>query len=81
MRDYWDNRWHPVDPKYVGTPTAFGVFAHQTVPEGEPPRSYLERSYNIQRWTVFPRGGHFAPVEEPAALAKDLTAFFRDLGP
>ncbi len=79
MRDYWDNRWYPVDPTYVGTPTAFGVFAHQTVSEGEPPRSYLERVYNIQRWTVFPRGGHFAPVEEPAAIAGDLTAFFRDL--
>jgi pimeloyl-ACP methyl ester carboxylesterase len=79
VRDYWDNRWYPVDPTYVGTPTAFGVFAHQSVPEGEPPRSYLERVYNIQRWTVFPRGGHFAPVEEPAAIARDLTAFFRDL--
>jgi hypothetical protein len=22
MRDYWDNRWHPVDPAYVSTPTA-----------------------------------------------------------
>jgi pimeloyl-ACP methyl ester carboxylesterase len=79
MRDYWDNRWYPVDPTYVGTPTAFAVFAHQTVPEGEPPRSYVERVYNIQRWTVFPRGGHFAPVEEPAATAGDLTAFFGDL--
>jgi pimeloyl-ACP methyl ester carboxylesterase len=79
MRDYWDNRWHPVKPTYVGTPTAFGVFAHQTVSEGEPPRSYLERVYNIQRWTVFPRGGHFAPAEEPAAVAQDLTAFFHDL--
>jgi len=80
MRDYWDNRWHRVKPGYVGTPTAFGVFAHQTVPEGELPRSYLERLYNIQRWTVFPRGGHFAPAEEPAAVAGDLTAFFRGLG-
>ena len=80
MRDYWDNRRHPVAPSYVSTPTAFGVFAHQTVPEGELPRSYLERLYNIQRWTVFPRGGHFAPAEEPAAVAGDLTAFFRGLG-
>jgi pimeloyl-ACP methyl ester carboxylesterase len=79
MRDYWDNRWYPVDRAYVETPTGFGVFAHQTVPEGEPPRSYLERVFNIRRWTVFPRGGHFAPVEEPAAVAGDLTAFFRDL--
>ncbi|HEX4770839.1 MAG TPA: epoxide hydrolase [Bryobacteraceae bacterium] len=79
MRDYWDNRWHPVQPTYISTPTAFGVFAHQTVPEGEPPRSYLQRVYNIQRWTVFPHGGHFAPVEEPAAVAGDLIAFFQDL--
>jgi pimeloyl-ACP methyl ester carboxylesterase len=78
MRDYWDNRRYPVDPTYVGTPTAFGIFANETVPEGEPPRSYLERLYNVQRWTVFPRGGHFAPAEEPAAVAGDLSAFFRD---
>jgi pimeloyl-ACP methyl ester carboxylesterase len=78
MRDYWDNRWHPVDRDFVATPTAFGMFAHSKVPEGEPPRSYLERAYNIQRWTVFPRGGHFAPVEEPSALAEDLITFFRD---
>jgi len=76
MRDYWDNRWHPVEPSYVSTPTAFGVFAHQTVSEGEVPRTYLERLYNIQRWTVFPRGGHFAPAEQPAAVAGDLSAFF-----
>jgi pimeloyl-ACP methyl ester carboxylesterase len=77
MRDYWDNRRYPLPVGYVGTPTAFGVFAHETVPEGEPPRSYLERLYNIQRWTVFPRGGHFAAVEAPAKVAGDLTAFFR----
>jgi pimeloyl-ACP methyl ester carboxylesterase len=79
MRDYWDNRWHPVDPSYVSTSTAFGVFAHQTIPEGELPRAYLERLYNIQRWTVFPHGGHFAQIEEPAAVAGDLTAFFHNL--
>lgn len=79
MRDYWDNRRYRVDPTYIGTPTAFGVFANETVPEGEPPRSYLERLYNVRRWTVFPRGGHFAPAEEPAAVAGDLCAFFRDL--
>lgn len=79
MRDYWDNRWHAVKPAFVSTPTGFGVFAHETVPEGELPRSYLERLYNIQRWTVFPRGGHFAPAEEPAAVAGELNAFFRGL--
>jgi pimeloyl-ACP methyl ester carboxylesterase len=76
MRDYWDNRRYRVDPGYVSTPTAFGVFARAKVDEGEPPRSYMERLYNVQRWTVFPRGGHFAPVECPAEVAGDLTAFF-----
>jgi pimeloyl-ACP methyl ester carboxylesterase len=79
MRDYWDNRRYPLDTSYISTPTAFGVFANETIPEGEPPRSYLERLYNVQRWTVFPRGGHFAPVEEPATVAGDLSTFFRDL--
>lgn len=79
MRDYWDNRRYPADPAYVGTPTAFGIFANETVREGEPPRAYLERLYNVRRWTVFPQGGHFAPVEQPAAVAGDLSAFFRDL--
>lgn len=77
MRDYWDNRWHPVAAAYINTPTAFAAFPHETVPEGEPPRSYLERVYNLQRWTVFPCGGHFAPVEQPELVANDLIQFFR----
>ena len=79
MRDYWDNRWFPVDPTYVSTPTAFGVFPNEKVPEGEPPRSYLERLYDVRRWTVFAKGGHFAPVENPAAVANDLSSFFNTL--
>jgi pimeloyl-ACP methyl ester carboxylesterase len=51
----------------------------QAIPQGEPPRSYLERLYNIRRWTVFPHGGHFAPAEKPAAIAGDIRAFLRDL--
>ena len=35
--------------------------------------------YNIQRWTEMPRGGHFAALEEPDALAEDVAAFFRPL--
>jgi len=27
---------------------------------------------------VMPAGGHFAAMEEPAALAQDLRAFFRE---
>jgi pimeloyl-ACP methyl ester carboxylesterase len=79
MRDYYDNRWHAaaIGPRdFVSVPTGIGVFTHHFVPEGEPPREWAERLYNIRRWTPMPSGGHFAPVEEPERLARDLCAFF-----
>ncbi|WP_256840834.1 epoxide hydrolase family protein [Ornithinimicrobium cryptoxanthini] len=82
MRDYYDNRWHgtPIGPAdLVEVPTAIAVFAHEFVLEGQPPRSWHERLYNIQRWTVFPRGGHFAAAEEPDLLAADIAEFFAHL--
>jgi pimeloyl-ACP methyl ester carboxylesterase len=44
-----------------------------------PPRAWIERGYNIQRWTEMPRGGHFAAAEEPELLANDIAAFFGSL--
>ncbi|MBJ2348194.1 MULTISPECIES: epoxide hydrolase family protein [Pseudomonas] len=43
-----------------------------------PPRSWVERGYNVQRWTQMPRGGHFAALEQPELLAEEIRAFFRD---
>lgn len=83
MRDYVDNRWHtaPLGPAdVVQVPTAMAVFAHEFVPEGKPPRSWYERLYRIERWTEFPRGGHFAAAEEPDLLAGDIAAFFAGQG-
>ena len=82
MRDYADNRWlaaelGPADT--VTVPTAVAVFAHQHIDEGNPPREWAERLYNVRRWTPMPRGGHFAPVEEPKLLARDIAAFFGEL--
>jgi len=50
---------------------------------GEPvrfPRSMVEKSYNIVRWTDLPKGGHFAAMEQPALFVEDLRAFVRTLG-
>jgi microsomal epoxide hydrolase len=41
------------------------------------PREWAERTYNVQHWTDMPSGGHFLALEEPALLADDLRAFFR----
>lgn len=82
MRDYYDNRWHgtPIGPAdFVRVPTAMAVFDHSYVREGEPPRSWYERLYAIHRWTIFPRGGHFAAAEEPDLLAGDIADFFAHL--
>jgi pimeloyl-ACP methyl ester carboxylesterase len=43
---------------------------------GIPPRSFAERTLNVQRWTEMPRGGHFAALEQPELYAGDLEAFF-----
>jgi pimeloyl-ACP methyl ester carboxylesterase len=42
-----------------------------------PPRTWIERGYNVQHWTEIPSGGHFAAMEEPEALAADIRTFFR----
>ena len=42
-----------------------------------PPRAWLERTANVVRVTELPRGGHFAPFEEPELYAQELRAFFR----
>jgi pimeloyl-ACP methyl ester carboxylesterase len=60
-------------------PTGIAVFANQFVDDGAPPREWAERLYNVHQWTPMPSGGHFAPVEEPERLARDIATFFADL--
>lgn len=60
----------------VSVPTAVALFPFDLA---RPPRSWAERTYDVVRYTVMPRGGHFAPHEEPALLAADITEFARSL--
>lgn len=60
----------------VEAPTAVAVFPREIA---TPPRSWTERAYNLKRWTVMERGGHFAAMEEPAALVEDIRAFYREV--
>jgi pimeloyl-ACP methyl ester carboxylesterase len=43
------------------------------------PRALAAAHCDLRRWTVFPRGGHFGPAEQPAAVAADVQAFFNAL--
>lgn len=44
-----------------------------------PPRTMVERGYNVAHWTTMPRGGHFASLEEPELFLADLRAFVAKL--
>lgn len=63
----------------VGSATVPAAFALFPKDLSSPPREWAERFFNVQRWTLMPRGGHFAALEVPELLAEDLRAFFRPL--
>lgn len=84
MRDYADNRWfaEPIGrTDRVRVPTGVAVFANEFVSEFVPPREWAQRLYDVRRWTLMPRGGHFAAAEQPDLLARDIAAFFADTAP
>ena len=77
-RIYYESR-HPTSapvPGRIEVPTACADFPKEIIWS---PRRWAEARYNITRWTVMPKGGHFAALEQPQALVDDVRAFFRDL--
>jgi pimeloyl-ACP methyl ester carboxylesterase len=58
----------------VEVPSGFSLFPGDVL---RPPRAWLERTANTVRVTEPPRGGHFAPFEEPELYAQELRDFFR----
>ncbi|GER90464.1 multidrug MFS transporter [Dictyobacter vulcani] len=44
-----------------------------------PPHNLATRQYNIQRWASMGAGGHFAAMEQPAALVHEIRTFFRQI--
>jgi pimeloyl-ACP methyl ester carboxylesterase len=79
MRIYNENSKNPMvfkENQFVTVPVCFAKFPKELP---TPPRSYIEKGFNIQRWTVIPAGGHFAAVEQPELLSKDIIEFFSKL--
>jgi pimeloyl-ACP methyl ester carboxylesterase len=61
----------------IEVPTAVANFPKEFIPW--PPRSFVERSVNVVRWTDFEAGGHFPALERPDDLMGDIRAFARRL--
>jgi len=82
MRDYFDDRdWFQhrtglTSSDRIGVPTGFSTWPSYATTEGRPPRSWVERLYNVTHWTDMAKGGHFAALEEPVLYAKDAISFF-----
>ena len=68
-------RFFPKEFKKIKIPTAAAIFPAEM--SEWPPKSYVDRIFNITQWTVMPSGGHFAALEEPELLVNDLVKFSR----
>jgi microsomal epoxide hydrolase len=71
--------WPIPEGKTVDVPTGYAAFPKEIL---RPPRSLAARTYtDIRRWTTMPRGGHFAALEQPELLAREILEFFASLRP
>lgn len=66
----------PVAPvrERIAVPTGCSAFP------GAPdftPRSWAEKVYNVQRFTLLPKGGRFPALEQPDLFTSEVRAFFR----
>lgn len=80
MRLYYD--YASMKPRFgydglrVQAPTACAMFPAEMY---HPPRSWVEKRYNVQRWTEMSTGGHFPALEEPTLLVDDIRQFFSEI--
>ncbi|SFJ32528.1 Pimeloyl-ACP methyl ester carboxylesterase [Amycolatopsis sacchari] len=76
MRMYHANAAIPLEQhaRRVEVPSGFSLFPGDLA---HPPRAWLERVANVVHFRELPRGGHFAPFEEPELYVEELREFFR----
>ena len=60
--------------EYIDVPTGVALFPAEIYIS---PRTWAENSYDLRHYTVMPRGGHFAALEQPELYLQDLRQFYR----
>jgi len=69
--------WPVPEGQTVDVPMGYAEFPREIL---RPPRSLAQHMYtDIRRWSVMPKGGHFAALEQPALLAQEVREFFLGL--
>ncbi len=71
------NPWPISAQSPVDVPAGYIEFPKEIL---RPPRSLAARTYtDIRRWTKAAKGGHFAALEQPQVLAREIHEFFSAL--
>jgi pimeloyl-ACP methyl ester carboxylesterase len=76
LRMYLENARQPLrfgSGERITPPLSYAQFPKEII---NPPREWVERVFNVARWTKMPVGGHFAALEQPRALASDIHEAF-----
>jgi pimeloyl-ACP methyl ester carboxylesterase len=76
LRIYRENAALPLrfdSGERIIAPLCYARFPKEII---DPPREWVERVFNVARWTEMPAGGHFAALEQPYALARDIHESF-----
>lgn len=79
MRRYYESkRWSQpfAASDFVQVPTSVFVLPGDIE---QPPREWAERLYNVERYVVAERGGHFPALEIPQIYCAELQAAFRNV--
>jgi pimeloyl-ACP methyl ester carboxylesterase len=79
MRIYRENRLSGENSRalpHLETPVAYADFPKEVF---ACPLSWIKQTYNVVQVTEMPRGGHFAALEQPDLLVKDVRKFFSDV--
>ncbi|KAK5790409.1 hypothetical protein VI817_007696 [Penicillium citrinum] len=63
---------------YIQKPFGYSFFPMELAPL---PRSWVETTGNLVYWNQHKKGGHFAALEQPAALKDDLVGFVEQVWP
>ena len=76
LRIYKENSAQPLifaAGERIIPPLCFASYPKEIV---SPPREWVERVFNVASWSVMSAGGHFAALEQPASLARDIHQSF-----
>lgn len=67
--------WMVPEGRTIDVPLGYAQFPREIL---RPPQVVAEKTFSdIRRWSVMAKGGHFAAMEQPEALAGEVVGFFR----